>query len=139
MAFCSTRKTVQPEAFRKEGYYIAGWNKDETKAAKGTIQYKYNAVKNAGLNTTLYAVWKPVTYKVIFHINNGGTDKTKTQTLTYDKAAKLTANSFKWSKHTFLGWSTGRDSTEVAHVNKESVLNLASVLNEEVHLYAVWS
>ena len=52
--------TIEPEEFSKDGYYLAGWNKNAASAARGTVQYKITSVKNVGANTTLYAVWKQV-------------------------------------------------------------------------------
>lgn len=127
---------LSPSEFTKKGYYIAGWNTVESKAQAGKIQYKATAVKNVKPGSTLYAVWKPVTYKVVFHINNGK-DTVKNQTMTYGKTTALAKNSFTWKGHKFLGWAETSDGT-VKYQNKESVTNLAETKDSVIDLYAIW-
>ena len=123
-------------AYSKEGYTFVGWNTTEAYAAKGTIKFKPNAVKNVKTGTGLYAVWKPISYKVNFHANNG-TASAKTQSMTYDKAVALTANGFSRSGYKFLGWALTPDGMPV-YANREKVMNLASAAGAVVDLYAVW-
>ena len=133
--------TVDGENFNyaHNGYCISGWALTEANAAKGSVKYKSNAVKNVGEGTELYAVWSPITYTVTFHSNFGGTaaEKTKVQKLTYEKEAALTANSFKLTGHTFLGWAT-EEGGPVVYTNSQKVMNLTTDPNVTYNLYAVW-
>ena len=72
---------------------------------------------------------------MVFH-SNLAKDTTKKQTLTYDgKQTALSANSFSWKGHTFLGWSEHKDG-EVDFTNKQLVTNLTD--QKTIDLYAVW-
>lgn len=123
----------------KEGYYIAGWNRNAGEAKKGTVQYKASAVRNVGPGSKLYAVWKPRAYTIRFDAN-GGTGKMSSLTMTYNTSKPLTANAFKWSGHLFLGWSTDEEGP-VEFTNKQAIINqLVPGKNKDtITLYAIWS
>ena len=99
------------------------------------VNYSYAATE-AG-TAVLFAAWKPITYKVVFKAN-GGKGKMKAQTLTYDKPATLTANAFKRSGKTFLGWAADAGATEPEVTNKSTALTLTTEKGATVTLYAIW-
>lgn len=70
---------------------------------------------------------------ITFHANDG-TDQpaTKTQTVTYNVAATLDANTFTRTGYTFQGWATTADGDKV-HNDGASV-----TFTESTSLYAVW-
>ena len=126
--------------FERVGYAFAGWN---TKAnGKGTAYANGAAVLNLsktnGATVTLYAQWKAIKYKISFYAN-GGKGTMSAQTLTYNKAAALTANAFTRTGYSFIGWSTDPSATEVLYANKASVINLTDIPNETLALYAIWA
>jgi|GEM_PF-4437109 Listeria/Bacterioides repeat len=55
-----------PKSPKKKGYTFAGWYKDSS--YKAAWNFKSNYVTK---NTTLYAKWKPITYKVSFNSKGG--------------------------------------------------------------------
>ncbi|MGI6113135.1 MAG: InlB B-repeat-containing protein, partial [Mahellales bacterium] len=85
---------------------------------------------------TLYAVWTPNSYTVSYNAN-GGLGIIASSSHTYDVAKMLTANGFKCTGYTFLGWATSSNGA-VIYRNEESVTNLTSENDETVTLYAVW-
>lgn len=126
--------------FYKPGYFLAGWSVSEKNAERGTVSIKCNSVKNIKPGQTLYAVWKPVSYTVVFHANAGASKEvTKIQKMTFDKVAALTPNSFRYPGHSFLGWATSRDGEVVYHNKQKQAFNFTEVEGEQIHLYAVWS
>ena len=132
--------TVNGEGFRKAGYYVAGWNKSEAAAAKGTVQFKVNAVKNVGPDTELFAVWKPFAYTIRFDAN-GGTGKMGNLSMTFNTAKALTANAFKNPGKTFLGWSLEPGAAQADFANKARIKDeIVPQTNKQViTLYAVWA
>ena len=84
------------------------------------------------------AFWTANTYHVHFNAN-GGTGSMGDQTMTYDKAANLTANAFTRNGYTFNGWNTQANGKGTSYANKASVRNLTSTANGTVTLYAQWT
>lgn len=69
---------------------------------------------------------------------NGGTGTTTSSSHTYDVAKNLTSNGFSKSGYVFLGWSTNSSATIPTYDNNESVINLTSIDNDIITLYAIW-
>ena len=86
----------------------------------------------------VYAQWTPVTYVVRFDGNGAAAVAMADQTLTYDQAANLTANTFARKGYTFTGWNTKADGTGTAYADQASVTNLSSAQDDVVTLYAQW-
>lgn len=133
-------KFIPSAAEGKTGYRLAGWHTSQISANAGKIKYKAGAaIKNLAPGTTLYAVWKPVTYKVKFVRNGATSGSMSTVSMTYNKTALLTANAFRWPGHTFLGWALSPDAVEPDFTNRQAVSNLTTVNGSTVTLYAVWN
>ncbi|MDO5853751.1 MAG: InlB B-repeat-containing protein, partial [Thermoplasmata archaeon] len=77
-----------------------------------------------------------VVYTVTFHANNG-TEDTTTQNMTVGVSSMLDLNTFTYTEHTFLGWSTSATAAEPTYTNGQSVQDL-STSTTGVELYAVW-
>ncbi|MCQ2084545.1 MAG: leucine-rich repeat protein, partial [archaeon] len=113
------------------GYTFGGWYSDEgyetaiTAIPAGTIA----PVK-------VFAKWNPITYKVVFHANNGS-DDTVVQVLNYGEATNLRANEFTNGFKFILGWSITADG-DIFYADQGSVINLRSAQDEEFDLYAIW-
>ena len=69
---------------------------------------------------------------VTYHANDG-TDATETQQITENIATALRANTFTWSHHTFLGWSTSSSAASPSYTNQQEV-----TLDADLDLYAIW-
>ena len=132
-----TAKALAANSFTREGYTADGW---ATSAGGAKVYENEEPVQNltAEPNGTfpLFANWTPNTYTVKFH-NNTGTGDMADQTFTYDAAQTLTANTFTNLGHTFDGWATSENG-EVVYSDGASVLNLTTVKDGIVNLYAKW-
>ena len=78
----------------------------------------------------------PQSYTVKFNAN-GGSGTMATASFTYGTAKSLTANAFTRSGYVFEGWATSASGAKV-YSDKQSVLNLTTVVGGTVNLYAVW-
>ena len=112
------------------GYTFAGWWTAKSGGSMITSKTKVTKV------VTVYARWTANKYTIKFNVN-GGKGTMKALSATYGKSVKLTANAFKRSKHTFLGWAKTK-SGAVVYKNKASVKNLTATDGKTVALYAVW-
>ena len=119
----------------------------EERSSRGTST-NYLAAHDEGTNKAseeqrnpylhVKAFWTANTYKIHFNANNG-TGSMDDQSMTYDKAADLTANAFTRNGYTFNGWNTQANGKGTSYANKASVRNLTSTANGTVNLYAQWN
>ncbi len=75
----------------------------------------------------------PSTVKVIFNANFGETPETKEQTIPYNTATALSANTFTRTGYAFDGWATSADGEKVYN-DLESV----TLMRRTTYLYARW-
>ncbi|MGN0437061.1 MAG: BspA family leucine-rich repeat surface protein [Lachnospiraceae bacterium] len=142
MNSCLTGTTyiLPKNEYVRKGYLFNGWNTVEDGSGNAYIdeaQVKNLTMVNGGV-VTLYAQWKPITYKVAFNAN-GGTGNMSTMTgRTYGVPYNLTKNTFKRAGYTFLAWNTKKDGSGVYIKNNAAVKNLTSVNGKTVTLYACW-
>lgn len=116
------------------GYTFKEWNT----SSDGTgTSYSAGGSYTGNAALKLYAIWTANQYTIKFNAN-GGSGSMSNQSMTYNKAANLTAVGFTWTGRTFLGWAT-TSSGSVKYQNKESVSNLVSTAGGSITLYAVWS
>ena len=118
-----------PEPPTKTGYTFTGWYTDPE------CNNKYTEDKVIG-NITLYAGFRANTYTIVFNANTGSGSMSN-QTMTYDTAANLTANTFTKDKYTFKGWATTAGGA-VEYTDGQSVKNLTATDGATINLYAVW-
>ena len=91
-----------------------------------------------GSPATVEATFVPNSYTVTFDGNGADGGATGPQTLTYDQAAKLTANGFTDSGKQFVGWSTTANGAP-AYADQAGVKNLTADADGDVTLYAQWA
>ena len=120
-----------PEPTRK-GYTFTGWFTEES---SGT---QIKATTKVKKSVTYYAHWTANKYKIKFNANGGTGTAMNTLSATYGKNVTLTANAFKRTNWTFLGWATKKDATEAKYTDKQKVKNLTATDGKTVTLYAVW-
>ncbi|MCL2104732.1 MAG: leucine-rich repeat protein [Kiritimatiellaeota bacterium] len=90
----------------------------------------------ATTNHTLTAQWTANTYTVVFNAGSGGSASPYAQAFTYGTPAALMPNTFTRDGFTFVGWMYYGNTT--FYTDGETVLNLTSVQNGTVSLFAQW-
>ena len=131
---------LSTNTFTREGYTFAGWAKVENadKAAYTDGAVVENLTTEADQTVTLYAVWKPVTYQVIFDKNGADSGSMNDQTLTYDAETSLSVNGYTKTGYHFMGWAVSAGTQTVAYADSASVKNLTAAEGSTITLYAVW-
>ena len=117
-----------PDPPTKTGYTFTGWYTDPE------CNNKYTEDKVIG-NITLYAGFRANTYTIVFNANTGSGSMSN-QSMTYDTAANLTANTFTKDKYTFKGWATSAGGA-VEYTDGQSVKNLTAADGATIKHYAV--
>ncbi len=130
--------TLPTGVFKKTGYRVLGWSKDPNaeKATWTNGASVQNLASVSGETVTLYVVWTPIKYTVVYD-GNGAQGSMANQSLTYDTPANLRTNTFTKEGAVFLGWSTSADG-EVIYTDAQEVKNLSATNNSKVTLYAIW-
>ena len=132
-AYCQ----LSPNAFARTGYTFNGWNTQANGSGDGYADqeeiHNLTDVKNGVV--IFYAQWKANAYAVKFDAN-GGTGKMANLAMAYGATKALTANAFKRTGYTFLGWAKSKSAAKADYADKASVKNLAT--SGTVTLYAVW-
>ena len=133
-------KALRANAFARTGCTFQGWakKKDATKADYKDKAKVTNLTKTNGATVTLYAVWKANAFTVKFDGNGATSGTMKNLAMTYGKAKALTANAFRRTNWTFLGWAKKKDATAADYADQAKVKNLAKKAGAAVTLYAVW-
>lgn len=124
---------LSKNVFTRTGYQFAGWSK----TADGALEFADEAeAKNLTLNAsiTLYAVWQPNTYRIVYSAN-GGSGEMPAQNMLYDKKGKLSKNTFIRDGWVFIGWGITVDGT-MHFVEEQTILNLSD--GPDFVLYALW-
>lgn len=131
--------TVTLEAPTRPGCEFLGWYLDSS--YKKPIR-EITAGSRAA-NLTLYAKWgssgRGYKYTIAFDGNGATSGRMSPLTSRYNGTRyTLTANAYKRTGHTFLGWSLDKNAQAPMWKNKASVGNLATENGQTVTLYAVW-
>ena len=126
-----------PEA-EKPGYILAGWSFGGD--GEGQIYHGGDTMKMPNHDTTLYAVWKPVVYHIVYDANASVIgSRTKKADAEYGKSVELWKADFVRNGYVFQGWNTKKDYSGVSYQAGEFVENLKSEEGETVTLYADWT
>jgi uncharacterized repeat protein (TIGR02543 family)/LPXTG-motif cell wall-anchored protein len=124
--------------FIKPGYHLEAWTTEPD--GSGASYEDGEAVENLTAkdgSITLYAQWEPNNYTVKFDAN-GGKGKMDDQDFVYDEAQDLEANAFSKKHYRFTGWNIMPEGQGESYKDKENVINLTTIPNGEVTLYAQW-
>ena len=136
-------RALTPNAYTREGYDFMGW---ATEAAAPTAQYADEAVvtnlaADAGVTTTLYAVWKPESYDVTLDANGarGGYFETpgtatKQVVVVYTTVYDLPTPQNEDKRMSFAGW---RDELTGEILSAQDTVPLRSA--GHLSFKAVWS
>ena len=117
----------------RTGYTFSGWYTED--GAKGKVS-RIN--RGSTGHIVLYAHWTANKYTIVLNGNGATSGTMAKRTATYDKALKLSSNTYKRTGYTFDGWNTRKDGKGKAYKNKASVKNLSAKAGAKVTLYAQW-
>ncbi len=127
--------------FSRVGYTFDGWN---TKADGKGKSYKEGAyfTKLTSVNkkqVTLYAQWKPITFKVEFYPGNGNGYEDFRE-VTYGVFSPAFWNQYMMQKNGYVlaSWNTKLDGSGKKIDVDEDISKLCSKDGEEITLYAQW-
>ena len=129
-------------AFARTGYIFQGWSTTRDGGVEFTdAQEVVNLTTEQDATVTLYAVWKPIIYTVVFEPGaEDATGATESMTMTYDEWDTLTKNGFTYEGHTFNAWVGYDDEgTRRTFSDEDEVRNLTTVDGGVVTLTAKWS
>ncbi|MBQ2574458.1 MAG: InlB B-repeat-containing protein [Bacteroidales bacterium] len=116
-------------AFTYDGYTFSDWN---TVQSGSGASYTDGQTITVTADLTLYAQWKSNTAIVTFNAN-GGSGEMAPQTFTIGTPQVLSANSFTWENHEFIGWNISANGTEMSCFDVQEI-----TIYEDVTLYAQW-
>ncbi len=123
--------------FIKTGYTFIGWSvTPDGEAIYGDMEEVSNLTSEVNGSVTLYAVWQPNTFRVVFDANSGSGNM-DAEDVTYDSGAALPECGFTRTGYTFIGWSLTSDGAEL--ITETQYDKLMTEEGDEVTLYAVWS
>ena len=132
--------SLTTNGYTKTGYTFMNWNtqRDGGGTAYTDGQNVSNLSSKEGDSVTLYAQWRANSYTIQYDGNNADGGDMANQSMTYDQAANLTANSYAKTGYTFAGWNTRPDGAGTAYGNEQSVVNLTPDDGSIITLYAQW-
>lgn len=156
--------TIDGFIYRHTGYEIGGWNThpqnehplfathnpDELEEGESFINEGWYNCKEGYLfdgtnrnHLTLYAIWRPIGYAVVFDPNAGEngqyTGKMEDMALKYDEEMPLTKNAFGRPGYYFKEWNTNADGSGQSYADEALVKNLSNEVGKPVTLYAQWT
>lgn len=113
----------------RNGYYFMGWATSPTSA---TASYSAGDSYTNDASVTLYAIWSPYVYTVMYDAN-GGSGAPEAQNKTHDVTITLQPDIPYREHYKFLGWNLVDDATEPLYYPGDLY-----GYEGNVTLYAVW-
>ena len=114
----------------KTGYTFLGWTSQK---GSSKVEYTSGSTYKNNANVTLYAVWTPKKYSIVYDLN-GGTGSISNQSKSYGTDIKISETIPTKTGYTFLGWTSQKGSSKVEYTSGSTYKNNANVI-----LYAVWT
>lgn len=122
--------------FVREGYIFKEWNTN--KDGDGTSYSNKQVISNGIMDDmNLYAIWIPIKYTITFN-SNLGVGNMDNQVIKYNEEVSLNSNNFKREGYYFKEWNTKSDGNGTSYKNNEKILNLSTINDDEISLYAIW-
>ena len=128
--------TVSSTVPTRTGYTFLGWSTSDSATSATYVGGNSFTVTSSG-TTTLYAVWKIITYTVSYNAN-GGSGAPSAQTKTYNVSLTLSATVPTRSGYIFQGWATSSTGTATYRTGTNHDQNIYYTTNESKTLYAIW-
>ena len=137
---------LKTNTYKKTGYHFMGWATSKS----GYVIYSdgasvSNLTSKNGATITLYAIWKPNKYTVVYNGNGATSGGVASQTCYYDSEYSYAKNAGpgykkedRTSRSLFVGWGTDKSSTGNINTPGTKFKNLTDVDGAVVNLYAIW-
>lgn len=139
------QETILSECiYQAKGYAFAGWSltKDGSEALYSKEDIVKNLTTKEGGEVTLYAIWKPLSFKI--HYEKGRTPHAQDATgeiddtqYFYDKDCFAAKSHFAVQGYHIAFWNTKEDGSGISVLPGEN-LKGKYIANEDLTLYAVW-
>lgn len=122
------------------GYKFSHWNTqaDDSGTRYEAKQSVNNLSYTENVTVTLYAIWSPIRYTILFD-SNGGKGTTEPLSVLYDEEATIRENGFTRATSVFIAWNTQADGSGAKYEAGEKVKNLTATDGEVITLYAQWN
>lgn len=146
--FDKTVEIRQASGTRK-GYAFVGWATSPTSDV--VVYRKGDSVKNLvsadNGNISLYAVWQPIKYQIVFYSNVGETNvPVAIRNIEYNQKVTIPNQEPKKKGHTFLGWSlsisdmlTSMDELPTSGIKAGQIVEKLTEENgAQIFMYPVW-
>lgn len=137
---------LNKNGFSRPGYTWAGWSVTPNGPMKySDAQTAKNLADINGAIVTLYAIWQPNNYKIIYDKNDSDNGATKAsgnmqnQIISYDVRTKLNKNKFSRVGYVWNGWNTSKDGSGTGYHDQQEILNIIKENSGTVTLYAQWT
>ena len=118
----------------RDGFTFQGWG---TSSTDTTVDYMPGGNYTANASITLYAIWKVDTnvtkYVQLIYNDNGGYNGPSDKLVEMGKSATVSSVNPTRIRHTFLGWSTDKNSESPQYSAGDSM-----TMSSSVTLYAIW-
>lgn len=134
-----TTAKAAANGFTRTGHTFTGWNTKADGTGAAYLPGADVAYPAEGRTLTLYAQWRPITYKVRFDGNGATSGMMADLTVAYDEKKTLPANRYARPGKAFAGWNTKADGRGAMYRNRAEATNLASTRDAVVVLYAQWT
>lgn len=136
-------KNLAANRFYREGYVFKGW---ALSANGGVVYTDGKQVKNLTTahkkTINLYAVWEPLTYRIVYDGNGATEGSMQDMIVQCNKTVKLVRSSYKknntYGPSVFLGWSRNKDDFGPMYLDGQTITDMGAKPNEVVTLYAMW-
>lgn len=125
--------SIQLKEPERNYYSFGGWFRE-----RGHKNRVNSIPKGSAGDLTLYAMWIPYQYEVIFDGNGNTGGSMAAKTYQYGTSYKLPANGFKKKNYRFTGWNTKIDGKGTKYESRATITNLVSENNSSITLYAQW-
>ncbi len=133
-------KALNANGYARTGYDFKGWgpNPNDTTATWSNQAPVTNLVSQNNGTITIYAIWSPTVYNIVFNAN-GGVGTMSNQTLAYLSSDFLKQNNFTLIGHTFRGWATTKANADLGNVTWQNGATYYMSTPESKVLYASWA
>lgn len=132
--------TLAKNGFKKTGYTFVEWNTKSDGSGnsfgagkKGT--FNLTSVNNGTFE--LFAIWKPIQYKIVFKAPDKKQSMTDIVDIKYDSEVLLPNCSFTQNGCYFVGWSLKSDGSTGIYNAGQRVRNLT--VGSSITLYPIWN